>query len=400
MVMKLKAVRSLWNGAKEIGAVIKSSCAARSNKTLELKRLQAKNYVATIPDETWNKISKSIFEQKGDSKSILLDKLHGYKKFCDENGIRMPDDVLEAYKHLEHKANIFADRMTLAKSKGKTPQNLYKFGEKFKENNKTEFETLEKFMQEQQDNAMARWHKEAFSETFDPIATKQAEETFKKIEQNSLDLYTIKHDELYNTKIGEVSPEIIYKGQTFYHGTTHQRAIRKNGFHLIPKKGQAVMGSRELGQGVYLTPNKNVSSRYAGLFGGIIHTKVDTKKVAAVNNSQLDTISRGLAENLSHDRLNEPATMELLLKELFQRNGYNAAYSREALGNGLFTQKELVDIITGGKQSQLVVFDPKDITIIEKTLNERLGNQKLQFKNILNTPKILYQIFKEQRSAV
>ena len=92
--------------------------------------------------------------------------------------------------------------------------------------------------------------------------------------------------------------------------------------------------------------------------------------------------------------------MELLIKELFQRNGYNAAYTREALGSGIFSQKELVDKLAGGKQSQLVVFDPKDITILGKTLKERLSNQKMQFENLINMPQMIYQIIKEKRSAI
>ena len=61
------------------------------------------------------------------------------------------------------------------------------------------------------------------------------------------------------------------------------------------------------------------------------------------------------------------AIRELIVKNLFQRNGYNAAYTKEALGEGIFAQNKLVDALVGGKQSQLVVFDPKDIQILDKT---------------------------------
>lgn len=386
MGMKLKAVRSLWNGAKEVGTVIKSAYRKASNKTLELKRLQAKNYVATIPDETWNKISKRVFEQKGEPKSVFLEKLHKVKQGYDECGITMPKDVLEAYYQVEHKATVFADRMMLAKSKGKTPQNYWNYGTRFRENNKEAIEKLEGFLKEQQDNSLARWHEAAYSQPYDEAAIKKAQKTFDMINNNRIDFNCVPYNELYNAKIGEVAPEIIQKGQTFYHGTTHQRAIRKNGFHLIPKKGQALMSARELGQGVYLTPDRKVSSRYAGLFGGIVHTKVDTQKVAVVNNNQISDISSTLAKNLSSDRLSEPATMELVLKELFQRNGYNAAYTKEALGSGLFAQNKLVDALAGGKQSQLVVFNPKDITILEKSLKDRFVNQKLQIETVLRAP--------------
>lgn len=119
--MKLKAIKSLWSGAKQLKQVVKSYRRESSAQAIALKRQEAKNYVDTISDETWDKLSNAIFEQKGDSKSILLDKLHKYKKFCDENGIKMPDDVLQAYNQLEHKATIFSDRMSKAKAKRKNP---------------------------------------------------------------------------------------------------------------------------------------------------------------------------------------------------------------------------------------------------------------------------------------
>lgn len=392
--MKLKAIKSLWSGAKQLKQVIKSYSTASSAQTLALKRQEAKKYVETISDETWNKLSNAIFEQKGDSKSILLDKLHKYKKFCDDNGIKMPDDVLQAYKQIEYKATIFSDRMTMAKAKGKTPENYWDFGKKFKKNNQEAFDKLEGFAQKQEDEAMQKYHDAVFTSTPDMQVIDKTKQMAEKIQDNRLDIHYITHNELYNPKISAVTDGIIENGQTLYHGTTHQRAITKDGFHLIPKKTQALAGSRELGEGVYLTPDKDVASKYAGIFGGILPVKVNTKKIAAVNNEQIFSITNNIVMELG---IQDPAAFELIIKKLFQRNGYNAAYSREALGSGIFAQNKLVDVLSGGKQSQLVVFDPKDIQILDKTLTEKIGNEALQIGTVIKTPARIINYIREQR---
>ncbi len=394
--MKLKAVRKFWSGVKLIKQDIKSYRHESSSKTLALKRQEAENYVETISDATWDKISKSVFEQKGDSRSILLDKLQNYKKFCDENGIEMPPDVLEAYKRLVHKATVFADRMAIAKSKGKTPENYWVYGDKFKKNNQEAFSKLKEFAVKQQDAAMKNWDTAVFQSTYDPKAIEEAKQIYIKIYNNRLDVGYIPYEEMYNTKIGTVADEIIKNGQIFYHGTKHQRAITQNGFHVIPKNVQAAIAARELGQGVYLTPDKKVASRYAGIRGGILQMKVDTKKVAVVNNAQMDAISREVGSNFEISQLT-PETLELIIKKLFQRNGYNAAYTKEALGSGLFAPNKIVDALAGGKQSQLVVFAPKDITILDKTLRTRIENQSLQIGTVLATPARILNYIREER---
>ena len=395
--MKLKAIKSLWSGAKQLKQVVKSYRTESSAQAIALKRQEAKKYVETISDETWNKLSNAIFEQRGDSKSILLDKLHNYKKFCDENGIKMPDDVLQAYKQIEYKATIFSDRMTKAKAKGKTPENYWDFGNKFKKNNQEAFDKLERFAQEQQDTAMQKYHDAVFTSTPDMQVIDRTKQMAEKIQDNRLDINYIPYEELYNSKIGTVADGIIENGQTFYHGTTNQRAITQKGFQLIPKKSQALVGSRELGEGVYLTPDKSVASKYAGIFGGILPVKVDTQKIAVVNNAQLSALTRKLVMTLGAEQAQNPAIIELVVKKLFQRNGYNAAYSKEALGSGIFAQNKLVDVLSGGRQSQLAVFDPKDIQILDKTLTERIGNEALQIGTVLKTPARVINYIREQR---
>ena len=389
--MKLGCIKNLYSGIKQ---GIKNCRSARSPQTLALKRAEAKNYVEAISDETWNNISKSVFEQKGESHSILLDKIQNYKKFCDKNGIEMPEDVLEAYTKLEHKATVFSERMLKAKAKGKTPKNTHKYGDRFEEINKEPLEKLNSFIDEQQVSARQKWRNLIYCENFDKEACDRAEYLVGKIEKNSPNLRGIENTELYNAKIGEIAPGIIRNNQTMYHGTAHPKSISRNGFHLRPKNGQAAFGARELGEGVYLTPDKKVASLYAGFTGGIIPLKVDTKKVAVVNNRQLEKLTYALIDNLDNQQMQNSATIELAIKKLFKKNGFNAAYSKEALGSGLFEQSKLLDALVGGKQSQLTVFDPKDITILDKTLKDRITNQQLQVNTLVKMPINLYKYIK------
>lgn len=396
--MNVKLIKSVSSGLKQISTGIKSYRTARAPETLALKRLQAKNYADTISDETLDKISKIVFEQKGDSHSVLLDKLQNYKKFCEENGIKMPQNVLEAFTKLEHKAAAFADRMTLAKSKGKTPQNYFNFGQKFQTNNREELCKVQSFIEEQQNAAMEEYHKLVFGENYDAAAIDKARKLADKTMKESPNFSYLYSDDLYNSKIGEIKSGIIQQGQTFYHGTTHQRSISRNGFHLLPKSGQAALGSRELGEGVYLTPDRSVASYYAGTIGGILHLKVDTEKVAVVNNAQIDKLLREIGTTLGVQQVQNPAVMEILIKKLFQRNGFNAVYTKEALGSGIFEQRKLVDALVGGKQSQLVVFDTNDITIRDKTFKERMVNQKLQLETVLKAPARVVKALKDKSS--
>ena len=356
---------------------------ARKPETLALKRSQAKAYIASISDATWEKMSKDIFVQPNESKSKLLDRLHEIKGTYDKLGFPMPENVAEAFKTLEHKATVFADRMEVAVSKGKEQKNYWSYGGKFVKSHKEAFSIIDNFVTESRDNMMKKW--DSAIKQRDLEAINKARSDYSKISQvkpigfvSSLDLYV--------DKIREVASDEFKSGQMLYHGTKHAKAILKNGFSLVPKTGQATAASRELGQGIYLTPSKRAASFYAGLKGDILHLKMNEGKIAAVNNNQLSKIIAAERSMLGDDAF-EPAIQELIIKTLFQRNGYCAAYSREALGGGFFYDpRKIIDALAGGKQSQVCVFDPSDIKILGKSLAERVENQKMQIGSLLKSP--------------
>lgn len=346
-----------------------------ANKALAAQRQQAEKFVSTISEDTWQSMSKMTFAQKGECPSQFLECLQMLRKYITENGVTLSSEVSQALELLERKAGVFAERLNNSVSKGIEPLNYGFYGLKFQKNNKKAFNVLNDFLK-----------KECFS-----FATKPHNSTNDKIVEQ---LMTIDRsfsnaigNALFNSKIVQLSDNILQPGQIFYHGTKRAKAIKKHGFSLLPKKLQAIMGARELGEAVYLTPDKNVAARFAGLRGNIMHLKVNLDKVAVVNDMQLHELQkciiRQLGENLdSH-------TLELVIKGLFKRNGYNAVYTSQALGNfGIFAGEHGVanDILCGGKQTQLAVFNPDDITILTKTFKERLKNQIKQTDTFIKMP--------------
>ena len=110
----------------------------------------------------------------------------------------------------------------------------------------------------------------------------------------------------------------------------------------MPSKSQATVAPRELGKGIYMTPDKEVAAYYAGINGSIIHTNIDVKNVAVVNNYQQDMIPETL-EKVLDIGLSATFEVEAVVNELFKRNGYDAIYSREALGTGALANPKLID---------------------------------------------------------
>jgi len=376
--MSLKLLKAAWHGIKYLRK-------STSAEALLLKRLEAQNFVKSIPDETWNKISKSIFAQPGESKSKFLEHLGDFKKYCLEQKIELSPEVQKAYQTLEHKATVMADRLNEAVARGKAPKNVSEYGKKFRKNNEQAINIIENQLENMQNK---------ISTTSDDWL--EQSNRIYRLSSHILDDF-FSGENFYNSKICELSKNVLSDGQIFYHGTKHQRSIAKNGFHLIPKKLQAFLGSREMGQGIYLTPDKNVAAFYAGLRGGILPCKVKLDKVAVVNSDNHSKILSSFYNNIDDFLTNSSSTkLELMIKEIFKQNGYNAVYSREAVGGGIFMPARWVDDIIGAKQSQLCVFDVSDVKILDKSFKERALNEALQVKSCTKRPLNVYKAVKNR----
>ena len=133
--MQLKIQKFTYSFKKACN-VIKSTGQIGYAETLKLQQSRAKNYVKTIPEKAWYEMSNALFQTASDKTLPLIENLKKLKHSCLKNDTNMPKEVEQAFHELERKALVFNERLGVAKSKGKTPQNVEDFGEKFKENNK------------------------------------------------------------------------------------------------------------------------------------------------------------------------------------------------------------------------------------------------------------------------
>lgn len=383
--MNLKLLKIAWQNAR----AVRKSC---SKSALLLQRQEARKFVDSIPAEMWDKVSQVVFRQPNEPKSKFLKTLGRFRKFCQEQKITLSPEAEKAYQTLEHKGTVMADRLNDAVSRGKTPKNWLDYGEKFKNNNKQAVEILEKQMKEIESMLNAKCNNYGTPEWAKKFSLYSEISSIRSSFRSSMGFG---HD-FYNPKIAELSKDILHDGQVFYHGTKHQRAIAKNGFNLTPKKSQATLAARELGEGVYITPDKKVAAHYAGLRGGILPLDVKLNKVAAINQDQQSNIIVELGLNITGGRAYIHAENELLIKELFKRNEFNAAYTREAIGGNILTLQnaKMVDDIIGAKQAQLCIFDTSDIRILEKPFKDRCSNQALQTKSWFLKPYNVYKMIK------
>ena len=363
-------IKNIFLEIKEIG-----DCALERQKKIPEMRKKAQKLVDTIDDKTWEKMSRAIFRNSAHTNTPFVKKLKFLRAFCKKNNIELSDDVAKSIQILSKRGKLFAQKMNEALSKGLNPHNQEKYTQKFVKINQKEFDTIKKII-----------------ETLPP----EVQVRFKAL----YNFETMSSKMLYDERIYQVSNNVIKRNQTFYHGTKSQEKIIKNGFSST--SGQ-LGANREIGEAVYLTPKKRVASYFARIKGSILKLRVNTKKVAAINDAQLTKIIKEIKENIGIDLKNitNPFEIELLIKNLFTRNGYNAVYSSRALTPNIGTELQplmttnqaLINTLTGGKQSQLAVFNPKDITILRKTMNEKIKDTATQVSTFIKSPFIRFKYF-------
>ena len=344
----------------------------------------------SLSEKTWQQMSKNIFKDSESPKSGFLGFLTDFEKTLKDNSIAMPENVIEAYSTLFDKANIFADRMSISISKGNTPlcgnnDITYHYFQQFESKHFREFNILKKYINELKQNISKQVQ-----------AGKCDKEILKKFNdlENNLSYgyeinisgerpyYTRYLNRMYDPRISEIGQNIVNPSQYLYHGTHARRSILKRGFSLMPKEKQAKTSAREIGKAVYLTPDKNVASFYAGAFGSILKTKANIKKIAVMNQEQSALIDCSIKDVFGKMSL-EPGLYEEIVAELFKRNGFDAVYTRKCL-NDDFSKLlgDDIDKAIGHVQTQVAIFNPGMISICRKTLKEKLSDKKLQLNTI------------------
>jgi hypothetical protein len=192
--------------------------------------------------------------------------------------------------------------------------------------------------------------------------------------------------------------DILPNDGIFYHGTSHAGKVYKNGFTPFVSN-QLEQSSREMGAGIYISPDSRVAAAFSGLFGNIIPLKLaNNAKIAIVDESTHRLFYDALAKfsnkeltkyyteaelkSMPKETIN--AIMECMFRNVFKKAGYDAAYIPKAVkGGGLFNIQALfapnVNELIGANQRQIVVFSPEKLEIVSRSFTERVGDLKDKF---------------------
>jgi len=200
--------------------------------------------------------------------------------------------------------------------------------------------------------------------------------------------------------ITECPKDILDTTQIFYHGTTNAGKVYKNGFSPYVSN-QLSKAPRELGAGIYLTPDRQVAASFCQLKGNIIPVKLDgDAKVALVDETMHKAYTGKIAEFISEripqaelEKLpgdEKNAMIELLCQKAFKEAGFDAAYIPKAVrAGGLNLFGADVNKMFGTKQSQLILFTPEKLEITPRTLKDRVADLGIKLKSAFNIMKYM-----------
>lgn len=348
-------------------------------KPAEMTRIygEASAFVERIPKEKFSKAVSSIFKID-DKPHIALERLAELRKCAEE--LNCPKEIKDLINKIEKETRAFITRAETFSTSSK--RCLYDENVFFNKQFEYDFQKIEKYFINKKE-AFVNANKDM------PWEDKLA------IRKQYMDAWDIAGSCRYTTpiedfKIVELPKGILPEDGMVYHGTTKARKIIKEGLSPF-RSNQIDRAPREFGAGLYVTPNKGVASYFARIFGRIMPMKANVQKTAFVEEYTFGLLSREstkLAQDagidvLENNKLNN-AIRELIMTRLFKEAGYDSVYTANGMNSGLFTRS--IDDFIGKAQSQLVVFDPKNITLGgKKKLSQKISDEILQIKTALSS---------------
>ena len=322
---------------------------------------EASVFVEKIPKEKFNKAVESIFLTKKEP-NAALSRLGELRKCAEE--LNCPQEIKDAISRIEKETQEFVTRAETFSTKSK--YELYEENNQFYEKYRFSFDKIEEYLS----NKMEATH---------------YDEKYYHAWRVATNCHYVRPVEF---KIGELPKGILPENGIVYHGTTKGRKVAKEG--LSPFRSRQNM-AREFGAGVYTTPDKTIASYFARIFGRIIPMKANVERTAFVESVGFGSLARESAilaqeagiDVLKTSRLNT-AIRELIMNRLFREAGYDSVYTANGMASGFFTRS--IDDFIGRPQSQLVVFDPKKITLGEKKkLSQKISDELLQIKTAIKS---------------
>lgn len=323
----------------------------------------------------------------------LIKKMENEGKF--KNGY---DEVLNVFKEPKYKANIYEHLeqvSNILEKDGNAPKNVKKSIETITKNLKMHYEEIEKNLESGKEitENMSKKFVEDNKTDFKNISKYiQNKRTQNPVDFSLANLEGYFSDIFLESSLGinpsiKACPEgILPKDGVFYHGTRKNKNIYEKGFSPYSSR-QVETSARELGAGVYVTPDVNVAAGFSSLGGTIIPVKLNGGKVALVTENShkalLDKLYDYLGKSINKEsfeslsNVDKNAFMESFIQKVFKDAGYDAAYVPRGIKyTGLVDLTPDINEVIGRNQSQLVVFTPENLEIIPRTLKERFYDIK------------------------
>jgi len=311
---------------------------------------RALNSIDEIPDLQINEVCQVIFRPQNSNQSYFLNRFQSVKDLSKK--IEIPTDIQKAIAKIENEAK--KNSITLGVDID------YHFESQFEK----EISLIQKFLEEKL-SATAK------------LASKS---------QNAFEDFCLINNcsTSFNRQIiGDVPTGIISDSRIFYHGTSNSKSLYKEGFSLF-KSNQIEKAPRELGEGIYLTPDKNVAAHFAGITGEIMHVKANIRKTAMITSKNYDLLIREAQDLLRKNGINydgspfSNASLELMIRKLLISAGYDSIYCSGGLAKGVGAIN--IDRFLGRNQSQLLILNPENAKIISKNFLQRITELLLQIK--------------------
>ena len=330
---------------------------------------KASAVVDKIPETRLQQAVDTLFRPQGKTHTFF-DDLEKIQKTVAENNV--PKEIKNAFENIKSHASSYSEECEKGVISGKVPSH-----ESYSCKVQDDFDAITNY---------------AYELTDKNIGNKD----FDKYLNLSKEICNLRYSSPYDARIGRLKDGVLPKNGVLYHGTKQPRTILKTGFSE-QKSNQVAKASREFGAGVYLTPDRKVASHFAGIRGRIMSVKADIKNTAAVNNAQFSTLASQAGSLLSETGYSAGtkegnAVMELIMKRLFNKAGYDSVYTSNSMASGLFAKS--ADEWLGRAQSQLVVFDgAKVMPAGKKPFIQKIKDELLQIGTRF---KVVYNILKMQ----
>ncbi len=199
---------------------------------------------------------------------------------------------------------------------------------------------------------------------------------------NKMSNLLFKNSELKNCerdmRISGLNKDFFQKEQVFYHGENPYRKIKS---YTID---ETRIWCEEMGDGQYISPSIKVAAFWAGIRGKIYKLKLNTDKIAQVNKKQMNTMVNVISNNVEGFMTNPTGErLNVIMRMLFQRNGYDAAYASRTMGNTFDDAADFFETAIGEKQQQLAIYNNEVLEVLPKNIRERLKYQILQIKSCI-----------------